>query len=222
MNEAKNMVEGIIRYIKSHDSFDENRRQWQFCIESTKDYPHAIWWEKDGDGVNPYNPTVSMATFMVCYGENNAFYQDIVRDAFEFLQDESNEISGDGMKCYILCYQLLKEHGITEIVDLSKLKDLVHHRISNIICKEIDKYGVEYVPVPSDFFIEKDSDFLDGEITKLIQAEMEVLGKLQKDDGGFDISWEWYTPYTEFAQARDWWRPRLTIDKLLFVRNFGK
>ena len=46
--------------------------------------------------------------------------------------------------------------------------------------------------------------------------EKEILGKLQMKDGGFDITWKWYTPYPEFEQARAWWRPRITIEKLLF------
>ena len=37
------------------------------------------------------------------------------------------------------------------------------------------------------------------------------------DDGGFDITWKWYTPYPdEYEQARAWWRPRITIEKLIF------
>ena len=37
------------------------------------------------------------------------------------------------------------------------------------------------------------------------------------EDGGFDITWKWYTPYPEaYEQARAWWRPRITIEKLLF------
>lgn len=59
-------------------------------------------------------------------------------------------------------------------------------------------------------------EFITSEIKLLIDSEKGILGKLQKEDGGFDISWEWHTHYTEFDQARNWWRPRLTIDKLLF------
>lgn len=46
-----------------------------------------------------------------------------------------------------------------------------------------------------------------------------MLAKIQKDDGGFDISWQLYTDYKEFETAREWRRPRLTLDKLLFLRR---
>ena len=46
----------------------------------------------------------------------------------------------------------------------------------------------------------------------------------QNDDCGFgnaiepDISWQWDNDYKEFAKAREYWRPRITLDKLLFYR----
>lgn len=49
------------------------------------------------------------------------------------------------------------------------------------------------------------------------QRVIDELSKFQNEDGGFDIWWKWYTPYSEFEQARKYWRPRVTIDKLLFV-----
>ena len=51
----------------------------------------------------------------------------------------------------------------------------------------------------------------------MIQAELDLLGRQQLEDGGFDITWQWYTPFEEaFKQARDWWRPRVTLEKLRF------
>lgn len=76
--------------------------------------------------------------------------------------------------------------------------------------------------MPSDFFCGTYPEFITPEIKQLIEAEKDVLGKLQKEDGGFDISWEWYTSYPEFEQARKQWRPRLTIDKLLFDDVAGR
>ena len=70
--------------------------------------------------------------------------------------------------------------------------------------------------MPSVIFTGRYSEFITPEIKPLIAAEKEILGKLQMNDGGFDITWKWFTPYPEFEQARNWWRPRITIDKLLF------
>ena len=99
---------------------------------------------------------------------------------------------------------------------MEHFKDLLCKAIDNSICKDIEKYGVEYVPMPSDFFSSSYLELITPEIKPLIAAEKDILGKLQMEDGGFDITWNWYTPYPEFEQARAWWRPRVTIEKLLF------
>lgn len=153
---------------------------------------------------------------MVCYGERTMFYEYIIRDGVKYLED-NRDVSGDELKCYLLAYELLKRHEIFNIINLEGLKELISKRISDVICRDVSKYGVEYVPIPSDLFIGIYLEFITSEIEHLVQAEKEVLEKLQKEDGGFDIWWKWYTPYSEFEQARKYWRPRVTIDKLLFV-----
>lgn len=211
------IVKGIVRYLASHDSFDEDKKRWLFAIDSNKDYPHAIWWEKNEDGgINGFNPTMSLAAFMVCFGEQNALYEELIREGVAYLK-EDNEMSGDALKCYLLAYELLKNHKVFNIVNLLELKELLCKKIEEVICKDIEKYGFEYVTAPSDFFPRVYLDFITPEIRKLIDIEKGILGKIQKEDGGFDITWQWYTPYAEFAQARNYWRPRITIDKLLFA-----
>ncbi|MDD6505507.1 MAG: hypothetical protein PUF45_08755 [Lachnospiraceae bacterium] len=213
--QASDMVEGIVRYLKSHDSFDEDNRSWLFAIESNRDYPHAFWWEKTDSGISGYNPTVSLAAFMVCFGEDSPYYREIVRDGFSYLR-KVDEIGGDSLKCFLLSYEMLEKRGIEDVIDLPRTKALLSRVIWDTICKDTGKYGVEYVPVPSDFFAGMYGEFVTPEIQKLIDVEKQMLGNLQKEDGGFDISWEWGTDYREFEQARCWWRPKITMDKLLF------
>lgn len=215
LGETQEMVNGILSYLKSHDSFDEEKKRWLFAIESNKEYPHAVWWEKEGDGISSFNPTVSLAAFMVCFGERSPYYEEIIREAFAWLEEKAI-ISGDTLKCFALCYDLLLQNQILDIVDLEEVRALLTQRIQNTICKDTSKYGVEYVSVPSDFFAVNYAELINSEIQNLIAMEKEMLGKLQKGDGGFDISWEWHTDYAEFSQARQWWRARITIDKLLF------
>jgi hypothetical protein len=212
------IVKGIVQYLKSHDSFDEDRKRWLFAIDSNKDYPHAIWWEKNGDGISGFNPTISLAAFMLCYSERTMLYEDIIRDGIKYLE-ENTEVTGDELKCYLLACELLKSHEIIDIISLEDFMELISKRINDVICKDINKYGIEYVPMPSDFFAGNYLEFITPEIEQLIHAEKEILGKLQKEDGGFNIYWKWHTPYSEFEQARKYWRPRITIDKLLFYET---
>lgn len=210
------MVKGIVKYLDSHDSFDEDKKRWLFAIDSNKDYPHAIWWEKnDTDGISGFNPTISLAAFMVCYGKETTLYKNIIKEGLKYLE-EHEDISGEELKCYLLAYEMLTQNNIGEIIDLGYLEELIRKRVGSIICKDIAKYGVEYVTAPSDIFSGIYLEFITPEIAPLIDAEKAVLDKLQKEDGGYDITWQWYTLYSEFEQARNNWRPRVTTEKLLF------
>ena len=216
LDKNSDIVKGIVRYLESHDSFNEDKKRWLFAIDSNKDYPHAIWWEKKSDGISKFNPSISLAAFMVCYGNRTSLYEEIIKEGLDFLEN-GEAIGGDDVNCYLLAYELLTSNCISDIVDLNIFKDSLCKAIENCICKDTSKYGVEYVPMPSTIFTGKYMEFITSEIKSLIAAEKAILGKLQMEDGGFDITWKWYTQYPdEYEQARAWWRPRITIEKLLF------
>lgn len=216
LDRNSDIVKGIVKYLESHDSFNEDKKRWLFAIDSNKNYPHAIWWEKKGDGISKFNPSISLAAFITCYGNRTYLYDEIIKESFEYLQN-GGDISGDDINCYLLAYELLNQNSINDIIDINVFKDLLCKAIENCICKDTEKYGTEYVPMPSVIFTGRHLEFITPEIKPLITAEKDILGKLQMEDGGFDITWKWYTPYPdEYEQARAWWRPRITIEKLLF------
>ena len=216
LDRDSDIVKGIVSYLESHDSFDKDKKRWLFAIDSNKDYPHAIWWEKKDDGISKFNPSISLAVFMVCFGNRTPLYEEIIKEGLKYLQN-GEDVSGDDVNCYLLAYELLSANNVDDIIDLEIFKDLLCNAVENCICKDTSKYGIEYVPMPSVFFAGRYSDFITNEIKPLITAEKDILGKLQTEDGGFDITWKWFSPYPEeYEQARAWWRPRITIDKLIF------
>lgn len=180
LDSSSKIVKDIVRYLSSHDSFDEDKRRWLFAIESNENYPHAIWWKKDGDGISHFNPTVSLAAFMICYGDSKdkEFYAQIVRDAFEAIVDLKE--FGDELKCYMLAHALLTRDNINDVINLNDTKNAIENKLKEIICDDTSKYGVEYVPTPSDFFIGIYNEFLIEDIKPLIVAEKDILEHLQK------------------------------------------
>lgn len=213
LEEAGEMTAGMVRYLTSGSSFDQERQRWLFAIDSNKDHPHAVWWERKPEDIPNWNPSVSLAAFLVCM-ETPGPWRELVAEAFAGL-GQSEEESGDSVKCFMLAWQLLKHYNIQGVIDFGQARDTIRAVLAGAICPDTAKYGVEYAPSPSWFF-QGDSTFLFNGAAPLIQAERAALPKLQLEDGGFDITWQWYTPYPEFQQARDWWRPRVTLEKLLF------
>ena len=208
------VVRVIVRYLSSHDSFIEDKRRWQFAVKGNLPHPHAIWWEPEGDGVTGFNPTVSLAALMVCFGDDDDYYTCIVRNGLEYLRT-AEKLSGDDLKCFALCYELLRENNVTDTVDLDELRELITAQLDRSICDDVTKYGVEYVFGPSDFFLFR--DLWSDKIKALAEFEKGLFGDLQQEDGSFDITWQWYTPYpVEFEQSRLWWRGRITADRLAY------
>ena len=218
--EAGGMAEAMVRYLTSGQARHPETGRWYGSIESNRDYPHAIWWEPSEEDVLPgWNPTVSLAACLVCMGEGGPWKR-LVQEAFAELE-AAGEKSGDGLKCFMLAWRLLKAYGVEDVIDFDAARKAVQASVRQNISPEIEKYGVEYVTTPSWFF-QGDSPLLPEGMEPFIQAELKVLDSLQKEDGGFDISWQWYTPYEkEFQQARAWWRPRVTMEKLRFYRQCG-
>ncbi|WP_295088579.1 hypothetical protein [Ruminococcus sp.] len=219
LDEKSKLTDRIVHYLSSHDSYDKDKKLWLFAVESNKDFPHAIWWEKHGDGIRDYNPSVSLGAFLNCFSENRND-DGMVLNAFSALyeQSENKEMIADDLKCYLLAYELMERHNIHVISSKFNAKNLLCEKLEQVICTDISKYATEYVPKPSDFFCGVFAQFITDKIRPLIKAEIELLSEIQLEDGGFDISWQWYTDYKEFEQARNIWRPRITLDKLLFYR----
>ena len=144
LNRDSNIVKGIVRYLESHDSFDEDKKRWLFAIDSNKDYPHAIWWKKKGDGISGFNPSISLAAFLICYGNRTSLYEEIIKEGFEHLET-TEEISGDSLKCFLLTYELLKTNSICDIINLERFKDLLCKAIDHSICKDIESSSDESI-----------------------------------------------------------------------------
>ena len=207
------LVNKMISYLQSKNSYDNLLHRWLCCIESNINYPHAIWWEKKGNGVSFFNPSISLASFLVCY-EDCEETRSIIRDGFEYIQ-EIKEISADDLKCFMLSYCLLKKYNKINIIDLTEYKRRIISNIERNICNDISKYGKEYVSLPSDFLFKTFNEFYTIEMKPYVKAEQNILSQLQQEDGGFNICWIWYNDYKEFEEAKKWWRPRVTMDKLV-------
>lgn len=211
IKEAGEMVEGMARWLKSGDGFDTQQRRWRFAVEGNKEHPHAVWWEPDGKPEN-WNPTVSLAAFLACV-DGGEQWKELVREAFRWLEC-AREIGSDEVKCFMLAHGLLEMYGAADVIDLDNAREAVRRAVGLAICREPEKYGVEYVAGPSAF---GDCGYWPEGIDELVKAELAAVDRLQMEDGGFDITWKWYTPFErEYEQAREWWRPRVTMEKLGF------
>ncbi|MBP1544219.1 MAG: hypothetical protein J6A16_08990 [Oscillospiraceae bacterium] len=217
------IMQGILRYLDSGKDLDAQRGQWLNTVPSNNDCPHAIWWEHKGAGEAGYNPTAALAGFIVRFAEKDApLYKrgcEIAAQAIRWFTEsapfEEMHITG----CFISLYEYLCRADV-QLTDMELFREKLKAQVDLNICRDTDKWGKEYVPLPSDFILDRDSIFYSGN-EELVSAECELIAEQQLADGSFTVPWEWWTDYREFTLAENWWRSTLIIKKLRFLKGMG-
>ncbi|MBP3567940.1 MAG: hypothetical protein J6K04_02130 [Lachnospiraceae bacterium] len=220
------MVQGILNYLDSGDGFDEKSGQWLFTVPSNNNYPHAIWWENDGkeQAFSP-NPTAALAGFILAYADkDSSVYQkgcEAAVHCYQHMIEKFPITDMNSVPCYISLYQYCIQGGVTELFDMEKFKDCLLAMVNGAICHETDKWGKEYVALPSNFIDGPNSLFYAGN-EELVKAECAQIKEQQLEDGSFTVPWQWWTEYKEFEVAKVWWKAEMIMEKLLCLRNFSE
>lgn len=216
------VVQGMLRYLASGAGFANG--QWYNVAASNNDYPHAIWWQcESGDGVPSDNPTVSLAGFILRYGENGSplyrLAQDIaVRSVASFLEQPATEMHI--LNCYLELYHDCMAIEDFDLFELDPFREKLKEALQAAVCPETEKWSTEYVCTPTSFFAPGQdlSEFLDRSLCEL---EAHHIPEIQQPDGSFPVRWQWYTDYKECEIAANWWRSAIIINLLLFMKEYG-
>ncbi len=215
------IIQGILRYLESGDGFDESHNQWMNTVPSNNDYPCAFWWKYNENGsLFEYNPTAALAGSIVRYAKKwNALYEkglQIVKEAAEwFIKDAP--IEQHIAKCFITMYNDCQDAGAMPFDDAafsSKLNEIV----DKSICRDVSRWG-EYIPRPSTFITSRNCRFYNEGLEELCRAECDYIKNTQLDDGSFYVPWQW-SNYKEWYVAENWCKSTITIENMLFLREF--
>ena len=219
------IIKGILRYLDSGADFSEKHNKWLNTVKTNDDYPHAVWWsysDKD-EAYRDYNPTAHLAGFIIRYADKDSkLYkkaEDIAKQAYEWFRASVPFGDDHNTVCFVRLYEYLSETG-TELVDMKEFADKLKEEINANICRETEKWRTEYVCLPSKFIDSKDSMFYAGN-EELVQKELEITAESQLEDGSYIVPWLWYNEYKEYELAANWWKSRILINKLLFLKAFA-
>ena len=217
------IVKGILRYLESGADFSEEYNQWLNAVKSNNDYPHAVWWdysEKEKD--LSYNPTAGLAGFILRFADKESILykkaEEIAKQAYEWFISKVPYGDNHITSCFIRLFEYLSEAGI-ELVDMKEFKDKLKEEVKTNICLETEKWGTEYVCLPSVFINSRNSMFYAGN-EELVEKETELILETQLEDGSYLVPWLWYNDYKEFELAENWWKSRIVINKLIFLKAF--
>lgn len=218
------IIQGILKYLESGADFDLANNQWFNCVSSNNDYPHAVWWTyKEGEVPFQYNPTASLAGFIIRFAEkNSALYNkgcEIAKQALEFFAESvpfgEQHVTGCFLELYNYCLD-----ANADFLDMELFKQKLVEQIKANVCADTQKWNNEYVCLPSELIHSKYSLCYE-DFAELIKLECERMISAQLPDGSYDVPWEWWTEYKEFTLAQNWWKGTITVNNMLVLKNFG-
>ncbi|MFT3951947.1 MAG: hypothetical protein QM689_08410 [Oscillospiraceae bacterium] len=220
------VIQGILRYLGSGADFDKAHNQWRNAVATNNDFPHAIWWEfKDGEDEFTYNPTACLAGFALCYADKaSALYKKAREIAVQAYGAFAAKVPFDEAHitaCYIRLFDYCARAGITELFDMELFRVQLIEQVTHTICADTEKWGKEYVTLPSRLIDSPKSIFYAGN-EELAAAECDFLMQNQLADGSYTVPWQWWTDYKEFELAANWWKSDIIVNNMRFLQGFGK
>ena len=216
------IVLGILRYLESGKEYSEQTKSWNGTVKSNDDYPHAIWWSYSEKKEYSPNPTAALAGFILRHapreGELWKRGRDLAKDAYDWLVDKYPIGDDHDLACYIQLYDDLEKAEIADIIDREDLKRRLIELVPMLVCSETERWGKDYVALPSRFIRSRDSMFYKGN-EELVKQECEYLAKVQLEDGSFVVPWQWCTDYKEYEIAVNWWKSVMILENARFVKG---
>lgn len=219
------VYQGIMRFLRS--GVYRNELGWLFNVPENNDWPRAPWWtyseqenKKEFVGV-----TASLNAFILrAFPIEDPLRARAIKEAHNLLARlEREEISGDGELAGLVdLLRAIEEMGIT----MFNGKELLHGISENFkkaVCTDPTKWD-EYVKRPSSYVTEWDVE-PDSELMEATKVELEWTIEHRGADGVWPITWKWYgmEQYDrEFVLSENWWKAMVAIEKILFLRKFGR
>lgn len=213
------IVQGILNYLSSGVDFDGHT--WANTIPSNNDFPHAPWWGYYSAPETTYNPTASLIGFILKFADkNNNLFQKARVLAQEAYSHFTSHFPLDAMHTvanFIDLYEVLKETGNDNIVDMAEFERLLQEQVHQVITYDTSRWAVDYVCKPSLFIDTKSSAFYQGN-EEICAYECKFLANTQQVDGTWAITWGWGDYPEEWSISKNWWKSDLIIKNLKFQK----
>lgn len=221
------IIQGIIRYLESGANSGE--RGWFFSIPSNDDYPHAPWWnyDKDANQYESIGVTAGIVNFVLTFLDpQTALY----KRAFQLLETLLEQLVtvdkfGDmGASAYFRLLKIINATDFKGKYNIKKINDKIITLVDSYIERDVSKWAF-YGHTPREFITSPKSEFYMGN-EEIIQQELDYVIDTRNEKGVWEITWSWFDnneKYAkEFAITENWWRAEKAIEKMVFLKSFGR
>lgn len=217
------LVQGLLRYLDSGADFDAAHQQWLNVIPSNNDFPHALWWQYgEGGSEFRYNPTAMLAGFALLHAPSGSPLhlkaRRITDEAIRWFMTGAAQHEQHVVGCFVTLHDCMKRAGLEIPADFDAA---LHQAVRETVCADAEKFRTEYVCRPSNLIGSADSPFA-PDLAEAIQAECDSLEETQEPDGAWAVPWQWWTGYSEFEVAKNWWKSEIILERMQLWAAFGK
>ena len=221
------MLEDIFRFLES--GVHTSERGWHFGIPSNDRYPRAPWWcySEELNAVQDMGITAALCALILRYGSGHtALYERACGYVDRILEQvASRENFGEmGAGALGILVQDIEAAGLTGRFECGRVKELLPGLINRTIERNVEKWA-EYTPRPSEFIESPESGYYPGN-EEVVEAELDYLIDTRNPGGVWNITWTWFDLSEvypkEFAVSENWWMASKAIEKMRFLRAFGR
>lgn len=221
------MIQGIFKYLESGQHSDENG--WHFGIPSNDNYAHAPWWTYDEEvnRVQDMGITAGLCCFILQFAEpESKLYQKAsgyTRTMLEKVMavEDFGEMGAGGLYGLL---GVLFQRGLINEYPCEGLKERLEAAIDKTIERDPEKWK-DYTPRPSQF-IDSPLNPLYPQNKDIVEQELDYLLDTRNPGAVWNITWCWFDlqeQYArEFAISENWWMAIKAIEKMMFLRSFGR
>ena len=214
---AHPIIRGMLAYLESTAAFDGHI--WANTIPSNDEHPHAPWWDYSPSREVTYNPTASLAGFIIKDADHSsALYAAAVRiakEAYEYFAANQPLDSMHTVSCYVELFEYLRECGADIGIDIGAFELQLKEQLKHVLTQDTSVWDKEYVCKPSLFIHSRQSVFY-PEYMALCGYECEFISRSQKADGTWNITWEWGSYPEQWSISKNWWKSDLIIKNVCF------
>ena len=218
---AHPIVAGVVRYLTSGADFDGNC--WAGAVPGNNDYPHAPWWTYEPGSVNGYNPTASLAGFLLRVSapgsDTDAFARRIALNAYDYAMTE------DVSEMHLLpCFAGLCRDVLTArpgLFDAEALLDRLRMFAKDSVERDADRWATDYCAMPSSLISGSD-DPLYPAFPELAEKECSFIAQAQQEDGAWPVCWSWDAYPDAFAVSANRWQSWIILKNLLYLKSMGR
>lgn len=182
-----------------------------FVLPTAKEFPHAPWWEVDGEQPATLNPTAGIAGLLHKRGIKHPWLARATEFCWQKIESAS-ETSPYELVCILQFLENAPDRTRAERAFV-EIKALITKQ--NFIALDPATQGEVHFPL--DFATRPGSLACQLFDDVTIERHLDALADKQQPDGGWAINFPIWTPITEYE-----WRGAHTVEMLKILRAYGR